>query len=249
MTVPPGWATAIAEDGYAVAERVLDPIEVDEARGALDDIFDAEADIASARGWLTDSYRVAYALPTKARHFIDVCGHPLVLALARDVLGDDCRVASGNGFDLVPHGSGQPLHRDHPHPTPGTTCYLHIIIALDAFTVDNGTTRVVPASHRGAGALAEPAGCEERAVSVEVPLGGAIAFDGALVHGAGPNRTGQRRRALHLFFCRPWVVPHWDFAASFPEELRSTLSDAERNLFGFTTGLRRFDHVERRVRR
>lgn len=263
----------IAEDlstaGWSVVEGILGADTVSVACDRLDAIFDSEADVAAERGWLTDTYRVSYALAAKDRLFVDLCTDPRVLEVVRAVLGSDARVAGCNGFDLLPGGPAQDLHRDHPDPTPGSTLYLHVVVALDAFTEANGATRVVPASHsrtdlRGEsprdGQSAQGRGSDgprprdttprdAEVVSVEVPVGGAVAFDGALVHGAGANRSFGRRRALHLFYCRSWVRPHWDWPATFTAEQAAELSDGQRGLFGFGDGSRRYDQVSRRVDR
>ena len=72
----------------------------------------------------------------------------------------------------------------------------------------------------------------------------AVVFDGCVVHGAGPNSTSERRRALHLFFAKPWVQPHWDFPAMFAHR-ESELTDDQRQLLGFNSRPRRFNIKER----
>lgn len=246
MTAPDP-AAAIADAGVVVVPAVLSAAEVSRARRALDAVLDAEADIAVERGWRTDAHVVAYALPAKAPALLDLVLHPGAVALARAVLGDDAVLAGANGLDLPPGSVGQGLHRDHPHPTPGTTLYLHVVIALDDFRPDTGATLVVPESHRGPLARQAPGDLGDLARPVAVAAGGAVAFDGALVHAAGANRTDERRRALHLFFARPWVQPHWDVPAMFDGGAAAGLDDEQRRLLGFGPGPRRWDATERRV--
>lgn len=238
---------AVAADGFVTVERLLDPHQVSEAAAALDGVFAAEADIATERGWRTDAYRVAYALPVKHPVFLGLCTHPAVLALADAVLGDDCVVAGCNGLDMVPGGTAQVLHRDHADPTPGTTVFLHIVCALDPFTPERGATRVVPGSHREPDVRADAATLEDRTTTITVPPGGALAFDGTLAHGASANTTAEHRRALHLFYARRWAQPHWDFPGTFSAPEAAALSDDQRARFGFTGRPRRFDREARRV--
>lgn len=236
---------AIRDDGWAVVDRLLEPAQVDEARRALDDVFAAEADIAVERGWLTDAYRVTYALPAKDRRFVDVATSEPVLAVARSVLGDDCLLAAGNGIDLVPGGTGQELHRDHPDPVDGATIFLHLVVALDDFEERNGGTLVIPASHRGRWTIGDP--LPGPATATTVPAGGALVYDGALVHGGGANRTAAPRRALHLFYARWWARPHWDLPATLPEGMAAELSAEQRHVLGFDHRPSRFDLDERRA--
>lgn len=242
-------ATEVADRGWAVVTGLLAPAVLPRAREVLDAVFAAEDDIAADRGWATEVHRVAYALPAKDRLFVDLFTDPDVVALAASVLGDDCVLAGANGLDLPPGSPGQDLHRDHPVPTPGWTAYLHVVVALDGFTADNGATRVVDASHREPRASAAARDLADQATAVPIAAGDAVCFDGAAVHAAGPNRTTARRRALHAFFARSWVVPHWDFPATLPDDVAASLDDRQRRLFGFDARPRRWDPATRRVHR
>lgn len=240
-----GIAAAIDVEGWTTVDEVLDGATVAEARRRLAAMFAAEDDIAADRGWLTDRYRTTYALPTKDAWFVGVVTDERVLAIARAVLGEDCVLASANGIDLVAGGNAQALHRDHPDPVDSATSYLHVVCALDDFTDANGATRVVPGTHRGPWSPGDPiVGSVEIA---EVRAGGAVVFDGCVVHGAGANRTGSPRYGLHLFYSRWWAKPHWDLPASIPEEIAEGLDVEQRRILGYDSRPRRFDTVARRV--
>lgn len=240
-------AEGVRADGYCVVPDVLSPDEVAGAIDALDEVFRSEDDIAADRRWLTDVYRVAYALPAKHPVFLELCHHPGLVGLAREVLGPDCVVAGFNGLSTVPGGRAQDLHADHPVPTPGTPLYLHLVCALDPFTVANGATRVVPGSHLAPVAPDRRDALEREAIPLAAPAGAAVAFDAALWHAASANATAAPRRALHVFFGRRWVQPHWDFPATLDPEVAAGLSDEQRDLLGFTARPRRFDRAGRRV--
>lgn len=233
-------AAAIDEVGFATVPGVLSATEVDDARVALDEVFAREGHLAATREWLTDEYRVSYALPIKHPVFLDLCGHPGLLAIARSVLGPDCVLAAFNGLSMRPLGGGQALHADHPEPAPGTALYLHLVCALDPFDRENGATRLVPGTHRAAVAADRLAGYESDAEAVEMPAGSVLAFDGSLLHAGSANATDRPRRALHVFFCRRWVKPHWDFPAMLPDDVAAALDDERRAVLGFTSRPARF---------
>ncbi len=246
-------ARRIREHGYAVLPNLLTPAQVEEACRALDEVFTTEADIAAERLWLTDAYRVAYMLPAKHVTFATLWDRPASVELARSVLGSDAVLAGFNGIAMLARGEGQSLHRDHPVPTPGVTLFVNIVCALDPFTRANGATRLVPGSHAwtepGSTTITddERTALEERAVTLEIAPGSAVAFDATLWHAAGRNATDGQRRALHMFFARPWVQPHWDFPASLPAQVAATFTDEQRTLLGFGNTARRYDASKRRV--
>ena len=259
MTIPPAPTPTTAagleirDRGFTVLAGLLSPAQVDAAVDALDAVFAAESDVAAERGWRTDAYRVAYMLPAKHDTFTTLWNRPASVDLACCVLGPDAVLAAFNGMSMQPRGTGQSLHRDHPVPTPGVTLFLNVVCALDPFTVANGATRLVPGSHRSitpdsdAVTPEERARMEERAITVELPAGSAVAFDATLWHAASRNTTDGERRALHMFFARPWVQPHWDFPASLPAGTAARLTERERALLGFGNTARRYDAEARRV--
>lgn len=241
----------IETHGYQVFPTVLTGTEVERSTTALDEVFRSESDIAAQRGWVTDAHRVSFVLPAKHPWFLSLVANPALTAIAGSVLGDDCVIAAFNGLSMTPGGTAQRLHRDHPHPTPPHTMYVHLVVALDEFTAENGATRVVPGSHLGLSQV-DPDGFdladkEAEAVPVPVPAGGVVAYDGALLHAGSANTTDRPRRALHLFFGRPWLRPHWDFSASLPHHVSSGLTTEQRRRLGFDTRPARFDTGERTV--
>jgi ectoine hydroxylase-related dioxygenase (phytanoyl-CoA dioxygenase family) len=240
------WATQIADVGYAVVADVFTPAEVETLRNALDAVFEREASIATDRGWLTDAYRVTYMLPAKSRPLLEAVWHPRLLSLARAVLGDDCTLAACNGLTPTPRGRAQPLHQDQPRSGTSFTLQLHAVCVLDPFGEENGATRVVPRSH--ARLVGSSRGeLDDAAIPVVAEVGSVIGFDAALWHGSGANRTSSPRRALHAYYTRPWVVPHWDFPASLPDEISATLTAEQRHLLGYDTRPRRYDVSRDRV--
>lgn len=247
MTSPE--AHALAEDGFVVLRARLDPTQVAAALDALEEVFAHQADIAHDRRWTTDVYRVAYALPLRHDRFLELVGYEPLVAPAREVLGDDLRLSAFNGIDIYPGSTPQRLHRDHPHPTPGLVLTVQVVVALDPFRADTGATRVVPRSHRQPLVEADAASLDSLADSVRMEPGDAVAYDGALVHAGGSNRSSHPRRALHLFYSRGWVAPHWDLASGFDEPTTTGLTATQRALLGFGRGARRYDASSRRVER
>jgi ectoine hydroxylase-related dioxygenase (phytanoyl-CoA dioxygenase family) len=229
--------------GYTILRDVLSPDEVAAARAALDAVFEREAAIAPRRGWLTDAYRVAYMLPEKDRLFRALCQRAALLDLVRTVLGADCVLGSLNGLTMVPGGGAQPLHLDQAASVPGMVLTVNALHTLDDFTRENGCTRLVPGSHDRiwGGDPAELATAEAEAIHLEAPAGSLIAYSGGAWHAGSSNRTDQPRRALHAYFTRPWLRPHWDFPASLSQRTVRALTSEQRTLLGFGLGPRRYD--------
>ena len=75
---------------------------------------------------------------------------------------------------------------------------------VDAFTGDNGCTRVVPGTHSGAKTaqevLADPKASHPEELVLTAPAGSVVVINAHLWHGGTSNRTGARRRVVHCYF-------------------------------------------------
>lgn len=102
-------------------------------------------------------------------------------------------------------GNGGPA--DHP---PYLTCWC----TLDDATIENGTVRVVPGSHRGgvlphdrlSGSNDLAVAVADEGVAIEVPAGSVVAFSSHLLHATGANRSQAPRRVyLMQYTARPML--------------------------------------------
>lgn len=236
-------ATALRCRGYTVIERILDAAEVAAAQAALDAILQREARLGPRRGWHNDVCRIAYMLPQKHALFCSFCEREPLLSLMRAVLGPHCVLGSLNGLTMVPGGGEQQLHIDQAETVPGMVVTINALHTLDDFTRENGCIRLVPGSQDSpwTGDPRAIESAEAEAVFVEAPAGSLIAYNGGLWHAGSRNRTGRDRRAIHAFFVREWLQPHWDFRRSFSRRVIARLTPEQQQLFGFAAGGIRYD--------
>ncbi|MFY9351251.1 MAG: phytanoyl-CoA dioxygenase family protein [Sphingobium sp.] len=202
------------EQGYALFDQVLTGPLLDMLRAQCDDFVareNARMDAAS-----TDHLGLSHR---GSRYFANECQReqpalrtmlfaPLMADICRATLGDDAYffldqyVVKGaeQGMAFSWHqdsgyvvGNGGPA--DHP---PYLTCWC----ALDDATVENGTVRVIPGSHRG-GLLPHDRSPEtadlavdiaQTAVPLAVRAGSIVAFSSLLLHATGANRSDRPRR-------------------------------------------------------
>jgi hypothetical protein len=128
--------------------------------------------------------------------------HRALLGAAEHVLGSTFQVGHVDLRDPSPGHGEQRHHPDHgPTPVPGITATWYV----DAFTVDNGATRVLPGSHRTGfpGAVEIPVPGTETPVPGEVsttgPAGSLLLRDARLFHAGGRNTTEAPRRSAFVF--------------------------------------------------
>jgi ectoine hydroxylase-related dioxygenase (phytanoyl-CoA dioxygenase family) len=129
--------------------------------------------------------------------------HRVVLDAAVHVLGSTFEVGRIDLRDPSPGHGEQRHHPDHgPTPVPGITATWY----LDAFTTDNGATRLLPGSHRSGAPWATeiPIPGTEAPIPGEViavgPAGSLLLRDARLFHAGGRNSTMSPRRSAFVFY-------------------------------------------------
>jgi len=128
--------------------------------------------------------------------------HPVVVAAAAHVLGGPIRVRDLHGRNPLPGYGQQGLHADAmPRAAGDPYAVVTALWMIDAFTEDNGGTRVVPGSHRltrpPPPSFAQPLAHHPDERVITGAAGSVLVFNGHLWHSGrrnsstGPRRAGQ----------------------------------------------------------
>lgn len=211
-------ATAISEqfrrDGYMVFEARLVGAHLDLLRAQCDVFVARENDRMDAAG--VDALGLSHR---GTRYFANYCQREqaaLRAFLLSETMAEICRATLGDDayffFDQFvvkgpEHGLPFGWHQDSgyvvgnggpPDHAPYLTCWC----PLDDATVENGTVRVLPGSHRrgivshdrAAGSNDLLVATEDEGVAVEVPAGSVVVFSSLLLHATGANTSTAARR-------------------------------------------------------
>ncbi len=91
-----------------------------------------------------------------------------------------------------------------PMPTKGTQYCVNSAWLLDDFRDDNGPTRLIPGSHRGAAPLAGHDGQADHPDQrlILAPAGSVLIFSGSDWHGGTVSRSRVPRRVVHSSIIR-----------------------------------------------
>jgi ectoine hydroxylase-related dioxygenase (phytanoyl-CoA dioxygenase family) len=123
-------------------------------------------------------------------------------------------------------------HRDLPyqHYVSSSPLAMNALFCIDDFTPDNGSTYVLPATHREVNFPSTSYICKN-ALQVEAKAGQYILLDCMLYHSGGFNKTCRERRAVnHLY-----TIPYFRQQINLPKNISAEgLSEAERDILGFT---------------
>ncbi len=230
----PELARALREEGGAVVRGLIDEAMV---RAVGDELRPYLAATPHSEGSFT-GYRTRRTarLIAKSPTCRELVAHPLVLGAVAELFRDGCyhlQLASTSAIQVDPGQPSQALHRDdgvYPFRHPGPPSVVAAIWAIDNFTADNGATRVVLGSHRWDDEQ-KPQG--EEAMSVIMPRGSVLLYDGALYHGGGENRSDQSRLACLFGYSLGWLRQLENQYLAVPPALARTLPTALQRLVGY----------------
>lgn len=165
-------------------------------------------------------------LVNKGADFLALVEHSLTTEIAGYMLGKRFLLSSLTGHMF--NGSTerpQLLHRDQGQ-VPGSVDFpaaCNLFYMLDDFTAKDGSTCVIPGSHRWPAEYQVSPPDESLAVQLEAPAGTVFAWDGRLWHGTGVSKTGNPRRNIAVYCCLPWVRQQENWGVTC---LQETLDEA-----------------------
>jgi Phytanoyl-CoA dioxygenase (PhyH) len=221
--------------GYTVVppEKLAPPSFTDRIREAVIDlharntghrIVDVESDTTGEPGPLS----AVFGLLFEDQVFQEAILNPAVYALARYMCGKSVVLGEFAAFLKNQHPAPtHPLHIDQvgtPPPLPSYAQTVNMTWTLTEFTMENGTTSIVPGSHRfGRPPLAyETDFLAEnppvKAMPIVAPTGSLIVY-GPTWHGAYPRSNPGVRLNVFMLFSRSYMRPLHDYRAECPPEI------------------------------
>jgi ectoine hydroxylase-related dioxygenase (phytanoyl-CoA dioxygenase family) len=228
------------ENGFVLLRNILSPEQVESFNARLDELLSEEGEQAGIEMHQEAGTERLARLVDKDSLF-DICfTHPRVLAAAAHVLGE-IRLGDVVSRFAMPGQGAQGLHADAAMPeTPGAYTVCNTFWLLDDFTANNGSTRVVPGTHKRTPLSAEDDNLttgddgllhHPDEIKVLAPAGTVVIFNSHLLHGGTLNTTSERRRAISSFFVRP---DYTGFSSpnDFSPRTRERLGEAARTILG-----------------
>lgn len=200
--------------GYLNLGQLLTDKQVKQVNDRIDELMQAEGENAGAE--LAESKYIRHPkeegadrlanLVNKGSVFDVFYTHPRVLAAIEAVLGQEYKLSSLNYRAAKPNQGLQKLHVDWKNTVVnGSYKVCNSIWLFDDFTADNGSTRIVPKSHKLSSlpdeVMADPLDKHPDEIRIIAPAGSVFIFNSHVWHGGTTNQTDQVRRSIHSYFC------------------------------------------------
>ena len=223
----------IENDGYTIIENVMSAELTTRIRTELGPYRQVEyLGRNNFEGIHTER---VYALLVKAPSVAEIIEHSSTLELIDQLLPKNFLLSAALSIFVKPGETTQPSHYDDgivglPVYKPRRRFGVSIIWAFEDFDEINGTTEVIPGSHRWAEDR-EPR--EAEAIKVLMPAGSVVVFDGALIHRGGANNSNTDRLAITPQYCNPGLRQIENMVLSVPPSIAGNYSERIQNMLGY----------------
>lgn len=201
-------AAMLALDGYSVAERALDPAFIARLNADFDDRF-AATPMCQGDFYGANTKRFG-ALLSRSPLVEALVLHPTILRVVEQMMLPWCERIALNltqAIEIHPGALPQLPHRDQdmwPGPKGSLEYLVNVMWPLDAFTRENGGTRLWAGSNIDQEVALLP---EDDALVPQVSPGDALIFLGSTLHGGGGNISATPRRGIIVSYCLGWLKP------------------------------------------
>lgn len=228
------WVKQLREHGYAIIPSLL-PEDFVQAT-AQDLAADFAATPCSIGPFYGHTTRRFHGLLKRSPRIARFVTDPLILAIARSILGPHCDTIQLNltqGIAIEPGGEPQPPHRDQdmwPEHREGTEYLINVMWPFTPYTADNGGTLIWPGSNRRQNEIVLP---EEEAIAAALEPGDALLFLGSTLHAGGANQTKAPRRGMIISYSLGWLKPYELPWLAYPPEIARTFSADLAALAGY----------------
>lgn len=183
---------------------------------------------------LGELHTVRSPLAHGGRAFLDLALNAKLLAILDDLIEGKFILNQQNGLVNPPGERYEQAawHRDLPYQHFVSTKPLAVnaLFCVDDFTVENGATFVLPASHHSE-EFPSPDFVRRNAVQVEAKAGSFIVMDCMAFHAGGYNSSANVRRAVNHVYTIPYFKQQISLPRSMPDPV---ISPRTSEILGFT---------------
>ncbi len=176
-----------------------------------------------------------YASLQKTRAFDRLVDHPRILALLDRIFEPNYLLSQCQVINILPGEEAQALHPDDvfaPFKRPRPEIGAATVWAIDDFTATNGSTVVVPGSHKWPSDREPREG--DKVISAVMPAGSVVFYPGSFWHGGGANHSDSARMAVTCQYCQPYMRQQENYSLSISQDVVKAVSEDIRRMLGYS---------------
>ena len=230
-------AEMLALVGYAIVDSGHSPARRDEIAATFEAVkLEQQQRFGLDRLKSIDEHNTIRAPLTLSEVFLDLAQNERILRLCEMLLGNAFILNQQNGIINPPNAiyNQGAWHRDLPYQHFVSTRPLSInaLYCIDEFTLVNGATKVIPASHKQEAFPSEDV-IRKLELAIVAPADSFIVLDCMTFHTGGANLSDRPRRAVNHVYSLPFIKQQIALPLSMTNR---ALSEQARRLLDFGNG-------------
>ena len=219
---------AVLDSGYKAEELKALSVEFDTLHNNYLERYGADQLLA-----IDEQNTIRAPLAQGSGLFLDLVFNENLLATIRKLITGKFILNQQNGIINPPQKTYNQAswHRDLPyqHFLSTTPLAINALFCIDDFTLENGATFVLPASHKST-SFPSKTYVERNALQVVAKAGAFILLDCMMFHAGGFNSSGMKRRAVNHLYNIPFLKQQ----IVIPDHIRRhNLSAEQREILDF----------------
>lgn len=221
--------------GYAILDSGYSKEKINKISNSFENAY-----VEYVRHWgkkylndLSELHTIRALLTHDLNIFLELATNPNLLGVIEKLIKGKFILNQQNGIINPPgeeYAQGE-WHRDLPyqHFTSSSPLAINAIFCIDDFTPENGSTFVLPSSHKSVNFPSKQY-LLKNALQINAKAGQYIILDCMLFHSGGYNNSLYRRRGINHVY----TIPYLKQQINLPKNIDYTnLSSAELALLGF----------------
>lgn len=221
--------------GYAILDSGFSRLEIEGVSAEFDrtrNLYVEKYGEAMLKG-IDEFYTIRSPLTHGGEEFLKLALNANLLLLLKKLIRGELILNQQNGVINPPqtdYNQGA-WHRDLPyqHFVSSTPLAINALYCVDDFTLDNGSTFVLPASHKAEN-FPSSTYIRKNAVQIEARAGSYIVLDCMAFHAGGLNSSSSDRRAVN----QSYNIPYFKQQINIPNNIQDNNLSAEgRKILGY----------------
>ena len=180
-----------------------------------------------------------FNLHNKDYAFVNLLDHPVSYPLVSAILkqgsfknSEPFAYMNSAARNVLRGFKAQQLHIDSRLPASTFPLNVQVFWLLDNFTETNGSTRIVPKSHK-IPKYPEYDKKYDDEIIIKAEKGSLFILNGGCWHGASEKKNNDDRWALIFTFGRWFLKPSFDFNKNMPRDIYDKMNDKQKEIMGY----------------
>lgn len=224
---------SLSKNGYCIIENLIPPSLLQELKNDLEHAIEAENEYHKSKNH--PDFGMVLLCPLYGRSFLKLLEFQPYMEPFEHFLGTASIVYSYTSSSMPPSNTNYSsrIHTDCPFTQPeGYLTRMQALIALDDFTIDNGATYVLPASHNMK-EMPESEYFFSNSVRLTMSAGSVWYANPRIWHAGGSNSTDNWRHGLTTVMSRAYMKQRMDIPRILTNSGITDLSDRCKQKLGF----------------